>query len=153
MSLCDGHGPDWLEDYKIFYYFWLWLGSGSHLAPHTKQLERELLYRHWLVILFQERDRSPAPGRDATRSLPDLTSWPDISELTRARRTLSAPCVTRDSWDQITWGKLSTKWDLPSLPHPLYKLSSVLSFVSKDLPGVTIWRPQYWHTDTPTSGW
>ena len=160
MSLCDGHGPDWLEDYKIFYYFWLWLGLTSHQTVTRENwyilvpLEQPAVYNwHWLVILFQERDRSPAPGRDATRSLPDLTSWPDISELTRARRTLSAPCVTRDSWDQITWGKLSTKWDLPSLPHPLYKLSSVLSFVSKDLPGVTIWRPQYWHTDTPTSGW
>ena len=116
-------------------------GSGSpHTSNQTVRQRNAILNWHWLVILFQERDRSPAPGRAATRSLPDLTSWRDISELTRERRTLSAPCVTRDSWDQITWGKQ----DRTCPPSPLYKLLSVLSVLS-----FTMWRPQH-NTDTLT---
>ena len=158
MSLCDGHGPDWLEDYKIFYYFWLWLELTSHQTVRRENwyilvpLEQPAVYNwDWLVILFQERDRSPAPGRDATRSLPDLTSWPDISELTRARRTLSAPCVTRDSWDQITWGKckLLSRTCPPSLTLSISYRQSCPSYLKTCLAS----QSDGHNTDTLTSGW
>ena len=149
MSLCDGRGPDWLENYKIFYY--LTRALSSQLSAQTKQLQ--IIENCYILVTLEQ----PVEG------LPDI-DWKfccrretvplhlgrlqqEVCQIRRAGQTyqnshrreeLHLPRVQQEIHE------IRSPEVRPALPHPLCP--------SYPPTGLASQSDGHTDTDTPTSG-